>query len=397
MAIRGSSAELSGQMRLLLVNYEYPPVGAGAATATQAIAHNLIALGQQVTVLTGSFRGQPARAEEDGLTVLRVRCLRRRADRSSVLEMFSFTLSALWALPTVRASQRPDALIAFFSLPSGPVGAAAHLWYKLPYVVSLRGGDVPGLTPEVSWIHRLLAPFRRSILEHAEAVVANSEGLKKLSEVTDRTPVRVIPNGVDTEFFHPNRLEAGSVRSARKFRILFVGRFQSQKNLPYLLEECSRFTPESFELHLVGDGPLFSLLHDQADQLGISSAITWHGWLPRPALRTVYQSVDCFVNPSLYEGMPNVVLEAMACGLPVVASNIPGNDALVLPGKTGHLFDLHRPGVLFETLAKLRTDPVACSQLGANGRARVVSEFSWRRVAEGYLDLLQQNPVASIS
>ena len=84
MAIPGSSAELSEQMRLLLANYEYPPVGAGAATATQAIAHNLVALGHHVTVLTGSFRGLPRRSQENGVTVFRVRCLRRRTDRCSL-------------------------------------------------------------------------------------------------------------------------------------------------------------------------------------------------------------------------------------------------------------------------------------------------------------------------
>ena len=118
MAIRGSSAELSGQMRLLLVNYEYPPVGAGAATATQAIARKLLALGHQVTVLTGSYRDLPRESSEAGITVRRIPCLRRHADRSNVLEMFSFTVSSLLALPAVRSRYRPEALIVFFSLPS---------------------------------------------------------------------------------------------------------------------------------------------------------------------------------------------------------------------------------------------------------------------------------------
>src|SRR5687767_8761680 len=130
MAIRGSSAELSGQMRLLLVNYEYPPVGAGAATATQAIARKLVTLGHEVTVLTGSYRDLPRESNEAGITVRRILCLRRTADRSNVLEMFSFTLSSLLALPGVRARYRPEALIVFFSLPSGPVGAAAHFFYR---------------------------------------------------------------------------------------------------------------------------------------------------------------------------------------------------------------------------------------------------------------------------
>jgi len=377
-------------MRLLLVNYEYPPVGAGAATATQAIARNLLALGHQVTVLTGNFRDLPRRSDENGVTVERVACLRQRADRCSVFEMFTFTVSALFSLPSVRATADPDALIIFFSFPTGPVGAAARSWYELPYLVSLRGGDVPGLTPEVNWLHRLLAPIRRHVLEQAAAVVANAEGLRKLSEAVDPTPVRVIPNGVDTEFFRPAPSQPEQPPQSDPFRILFVGRFQGQKNLPYLLHECSRLPRGSFELHLVGDGPLAADLRALAQKLDLGSAIVWHGWLARAALRDVYQSVDCFINPSLYEGMPNVVLEAMACALPVIASNIPGNDALVVPGQTGHLFELHQAGALSGAIKALMEDRSRSAQLGANGRDRVLAEFSWRRVAEDYVSLLQK-------
>lgn len=396
MAIRGSSAELSDQMRLLLINYEYPPIGAGAATATQAIANNLTALGHEVTILTGSFHDLPRESDEAGVTVRRIPCLRQRADRSSVPEMFSFMLSALLVFPFVRAKYRPEALIAFFSLPSGPVGAVAHFFYRLPYVVSLRGGDVPGLTPEVSWIHKLFTPVRRYILKQSVAVIANSEGLRRLSEAADPVRVRVIPNGVDTEFFHPAPADPEMRRPDKPFRLLFVGRFQGQKNLPFLLRECARLVPGSFELHLVGDGPLHSQLQELATELGIASAIVWHGWLPRHELRNAYRSVHCFINPSLYEGMPNVVLEAMACALPVLASNIPGNDALVLPGETGYLFDLHQTDALLHAIEKLMADPTLCARLGANGRARVVSEFSWRNVAQGYLDLLERKPAPQL-
>lgn len=386
MAIHGSSAELSGQMRLLLVNYEYPPVGAGAATATQAIARKLVMLGHEVTVLTGSYRDLPREANEVGITVRRILCLRRKADRSGVLEMFSFTLSSLLALPAVRARYRPEALIVFFSLPSGPVGAVAHFFYHLPYLVSLRGGDVPGLTPEVSWIHKLLSPLRRFVLKNAVAVVANSEGLRELSEATDPVPVQVIPNGVDVDFF---RASPESWTSAReRFRILFVGRFQAQKNLKFLLDQLATLRdqrPGQFEIHLVGDGPLRAELKTQAEHLHLADDIVWHGWLPREELSKICRSCHCFVNPSLYEGMPNAVLEAMACGKPIVASRVPGNDAVVQHGITGFLFPLDQPASLRESLQALIDDPARAEEMGCRGRERVARDFSWERVAAAYV------------
>lgn len=375
-------------MKLLLVNHEYPPIGAGAATASQAIAHNLAALGNEVTVLTSGYGDLPAEGVEGDVAVCRVRCLRKHPDRSSLLEMLTFVALAVCRLPFVVAEHRPDALIVFFSLPCGPLGLLARLFGGTPYVVSLRGGDVPGLVAELSLMHKALAPLRRWVLKHARAVVANSEGLRELSETADPYPVRVIPNGVDTGVFQPGAARSTSSRSNESLCILFVGRFQEQKNLKFLLQQLAHFNGKNFELHLVGDGPQEEILRGLANELGISELVTWHGWLPRSALVGMYQSADCLVNPSWYEGMPNVVLEAMACGLPVIASKIPGNDALVVHGETGLLFDLQERDGLVAALQRMR-DVDLRRTLGANGRARVLAEFSWRKAAEAYVGLFR--------
>ena len=175
-------------------------------------------------------------------------------------------------------------------------------------------------------------------------MVANSHGLKEMSERADPFPVRVIPNGVDTDFFCPG--ENLEKAKHRPFVFLFVGRFQMQKNLFYLIDQVAflrRSGVGPFVLHLVGDGPQREELQNHAKHLGIEECLVWHGWLEKGCLREIYRSSDCFVNPSLYEGMPNVVLEAVACGLPVIASRVAGNDAVVRDGETGRLFDLGDP------------------------------------------------------
>ena len=382
-------------MRFLLINYEYPPIGAGAATATQAIAHNLIDLGHHVTVLTAKYRDLPKVRMEAGVLVRRVRCFRRRADRCSLLEMASFVMSALFSLVFVAAADRPNAGIAFFSIPCGPVALAAKALFGLPYVISLRGGDVPGLTPEVNRMHSFLRPLRRSVLKHATAIVANADGLRKLAETSDPFHVSVIPNGVDTEFFHPAAEPAKA--SAHPFRIVFTGRFQAQKNVSLLLDQCAALREHSvvpFELHLVGDGPLRTPLQKQADRLGLSELIVWHGWTPREQLRALYQESHCFVNPSFYEGMPNAVLEAMACGKPIVASCVAGNDAVVQHGTTGFLFPLDEPASLRQFLRTLIDDPIRAQEMGRSGRDWVKRDFSWNRVAAAYAALFEHQQQA---
>lgn len=369
-------------MKFLLVNHEYPPVGGGAATASHEIAHNLVELGNEAAVLTSRFGDLPGFAVEEAVAVHRVTCLRRRIDRSGIFEMLTFMIGALCSLPFILTRRRPDALLVFFSLPSGIVGLAAKVFAHLPYVVSLRGGDVPGLVPGLDRLHKLLAPLRRCVLMRAEAVIANSEGLRTLSERADRLPVQVIPNGVDTDFFRP-----GPEHQSERLRLLFVGRFHEQKNLRFLLEQIVRLPAGAIEVHLVGDGPQREELRALAQQLGFATQIIWHGWLSRTALLAVYQSADFLVNPSFYEGMPNVVLEAMACGLPVVASNLPGNNELVVNGETGFLFELHgNPDEFSAVLNRLR-DVDLRRQLGGAARARAINCFSWRNAAAQYAEL----------
>ena len=376
-------------MKFLLVNHEYPPVGGGAATATQAIAHKLTEFGHEVKVLTSRYRDLPGSGFEDHVAICRVRCFRRRRDQSNLFEMLTFTVSSLWRLPLLLKRDKPDAVIAFFSLPSGLTGLIAKLLSGAPYIISLRGGDVPGLVPELDSIHKIISPLRRLVLKYARAVVANSEGLRALSEASDSFPVSVIPNGVDTELFQPRAASSISSQPGESLHVLFVGRFHEQKNLEFLFRQIARLGADSFELHLVGDGPEEKRLRSLAGQLGIEKSIVWHGWVARTALPGTYQSSDCLVNPSLYEGMPNVVLEAMACGLPVLASNIKGHDEIVVNNETGLLFDLGEPDALISAFKRM-LDVDLRRRMGVSGRARAVTVFSWRTTAEKYLQLFSR-------
>ena len=377
-------------MKILLINYEYPPIGAGAATATQEIARALVRQGHQPVVLTSSFGALRGPSHEEGVQVMRVSSSRRRREASSIAEMMSFFFTALPAVRGLVRREQISVMIAFFSIPCGPLAWWAARGTGVPYVVSLRGGDVPGTEPGLRAIHAMLAPFRRHVLRKAAAVIANSPGLKALSESADPVAVGFIPNGVDTRFYQPPPSRPGSTT----FRWLFVGRFQAQKNLPWLLTkfaELSRAAPGRLSLDLVGDGPQRAALESLARELGIAGDLRWHGWLDRAALRAVYQAADGLINPSLYEGMPNVVLEAMASGLPVLASRVPGNDAVVTSGQTGHLFELGDARG-FQACARAWADrPEEARRLGEAGRARAVAEFSWDTVAEDYLRLFPKS------
>lgn len=375
-------------MNLLLVNYEYPPLGGGAANATFFLAQALRDLGHKAVVLTSGFADLPE-VEDDGVTVIRLPINRRRADRSNVTEMGKFLMAARKQCVAIARSHSINAVIAFFTLPSGPVALRLHRKLGLPYLISLRGGDVPGLVPEIRLLHRLLLPWRRQVLRHARTIVANDQGLADLATSADPFPVRVVPNGVDCEFFRPN--PGKPINSGAPFRWLFCGRLHPQKNLHHLLAEfaAAQSAPDSDAvLEIIGDGPLRDTLSSQATALGLSRRVTWHGWLGKDQIKTIYQTADAFLNPSLYEGMPNTVLEAMASGLPVLASDIPGNRTLVRNEVSGLLINPRTPGDITNAIRRMQSDRAWGRRLGAAGREFVISRHSWKNVAQSYLELI---------
>jgi glycosyltransferase involved in cell wall biosynthesis len=375
-------------VNLLLINYEYPPIGGGAGNATMFIARELRRLGHRATVLTSAYAEHSGIQDDDGVAVHRLNVRRRAADRASTREMLSFIFAARQEVRSIAAGGAIDTVIVFFSLPCGPVALRLYRTMGLSYVVSLRGGDVPGFVPEIVWQHWLLTSLRRRVLRSARAIVANDAGLARLSALADPFPVKVIPNGVDSRFFipRPEPKPGGGPTLA-----LFAGRFHRQKNLPFFLGQLARLragAPNGWRLALVGDGEERASLDECVRRLGLADITTWHGWQKDKArLLDLYQQADVVVNPSLYEGMPNVVLEAMACGVPVVASAVPGNDSLVRSGETGFLFPLGDGEALCAALREIREKPAFARTLGQNGRRRVEADFSWEQVARSYLEL----------
>ena len=266
-----------GFVNLLLANYEYPPIGGGAGNATFYLSRAFYKKGISTVILTSSFAGLRGYREEEGLHVYRVPALRRSADRARVMEMMLFPAAAATRASRLVQKHHIDKTMAFFTLPSGILAYWMKKKYGIPYLILLRGGDVPGHVSELDRIHRIIRPMRRLILRNASVIVANDEGLADRSMAADPFPVSVIPNGVDADYFAPEEHK----RQADSFTILFVGRFVKDKNLFYLLDQCSKLKsafPGKVSLRMVGDGPQREDLKTHAARIGLEESVTWHGW-----------------------------------------------------------------------------------------------------------------------
>jgi len=373
-------------MRILLLNSEYPPVGGGAGNASAHIAAQLEKMGHIVTVVTSRFGRLPHREQNGRVTIYRVPGLRRRQDRSNPLEQIVFILSAS-VLSLIRVPRlKPQATLAFFGVPSGAVAWLIKNLYQVPYVISLRGGDVPGFRPyDFRVYHKLVSPFLRRIWKHAAAVVANSEGLRRLANAFDpRFDIPIIPNGVELESYKV------AERNWSQSRLLSVGRIVHQKGLDLAMRALGGLKELNWEWRIAGDGPQMHMLESLARELGIGERVIFLGWQSREQLMECYKQANVFLFPSRHEGMPNALLEAMASGLPVIASCIAGNEELVIDHETGYLVPSEDIEALHIALKKILSDSALRERMGTASRQYAAANYSWESTAQQYAILLEK-------
>jgi len=378
-------------MKVLLINYEFPPLGSGAANATRHVAREMLRRRHAVTVLTSGFRGLPPHETLDGVEVRRIRVPRRRPDRCPPGELLAFALAAIAAALRLAAERRPDVCLAFFGFPCGPAAWALKRLRGVPYCVSLRNADVP--RPAVQENRLLQVPLRwlvRRIWREADVVTAVSEGLAEAaSHLAPGLTCRVVPNGVDTSLFSP----APERKEHREgpIHLLYVGRLRRFKGLLELLDAVAEVIHARgirCRLDIAGTGPIERRLRRRVAERSLRPHVRFLGRVNHEAMPEIYWAADIFVFPSHAEGMSNALLEAMASGLAVVATPVEGSRELIRDGVEGLLVPPGDTRRLEEAIASLAAAPCRRIALGRNARKRVES-LSWPAVAEMYLELLE--------
>ncbi len=373
-------------MRILIINYEFPPLGGGAGNASYCLAKSLREMGHSVAVLTSAFRGIPRKEKVHGVEIIRVPVIRKRVDQCSVFEMITFMASALYCCGTVVKEFKPEKVIAFFGLPSGPVALWIKKRFKIPYILSLRGGDVPGFLPDKLYLyHFLTKPIIRLVWNNAGQIVTNSIRLSKLAErFSPKIDINIFPNGVNTEQYKPEISE----KAKDEVKILTVGRLSEQKGIEYLLGAMSTLKKNRYSgdctLEIVGDGYLRKSMEKMVKDLSIENNVLFSGWVSKEEMPAKYQSADLFVLPSLDEGMPNAILEAMASKLPIVTTSILKDENLIEDGYNGFLVPPKSISLLFEKINLLLQDRELREEMGERNFQLVKSKYLWKDIASEY-------------
>lgn len=358
----------------LLISHEYPPVGGGAANAAGHYAQELAQMGHKVVVLTSGYGTLPERERREGVVIIRLAAKRHHVHKSNPFEMFFFILLALFSLGSIVKEFDPDHALIFFVSPFGLLGLALKEWHDLPFSVFARGGDIPGFVEITSVYHSFLQPLTDKILEEAEHVFTNGVYLKQLTDrlLEDKEAIN-IPNGLDAELSKPK--EVGD-----ELKLLFVGRMvQSQKNFMVLPEILKQATDLNLHLYMIGDGPDLHLFKSKIYEYGLQDKVTMLKWLNKASLAKFYELCDVLIFPSVVEGVSNVLVEALASGLYVLANDIPDTRYFLEETRRGYLMRTNQPEEYVDLLRELYHEPGRI-EVGIN--KTVLEELSWQKSTE---------------
>lgn len=372
-------------MNVLLLNYEYPPLGGGAANAALEILRRLAQRWEiDVSVVTSSIGRY--RVESIGENIsLHLLDIGKEGNLhyQSNRELLNYSWKSLWYARRLLRRRGFHVVHAFFGIPCGFVA----MLLGIPYIVSLRGSDVPGYSSRYALADKLVfRHLNRLVWGRAAAVVANSRGLRKLAWRTARhQPISIIPNGVDTKLFRP--AVAGERAASNTLRLLYVGRLIPRKGVELLLRALGGFGDVT--LSVAGDGPERERLARLAGEYGVS--VDFLGHVAHAELPQLYRKHDAFILPSRNEGMSNTVLEAMASGMPVIVTNVGGTAELV--DGNGVVLAVDDEPALRAAVLELRDNPGRRRAMGARSR-EIALGYSWEAVAEEYLKLYRKVDVA---
>ena len=379
-------------MRILMFNYEFPPVGGGGGWVTYFLGKQFVEAGHEVRLITSRYRDLPKEEAIEGFRVYRVPTMRKSKDTCGVHEMLTYAISSsIYGFKCIKRFQ-PEIIQVFFGIPSGGGPYLLQKVYGIPYIVFLGGRDIPSRNPDPPYyrlLYGLLTPVIRAIWGNAAAVVACSDGLRDLALHTEpHINIQTIPDGLELSRFssppretHPDRV-----------RILTVGRLIPRKDVQLLiraLPQVIQSTTRDFEVEIVGDGPCGSDLVKLAKELGVIHKVHFTGSIPYSELPQKYQGADIFALCSLAEGMPLAVLEAMGSGLPVVASRVQGVEDLVKVGTNGYLFTAGDVDALAKNLTELIVDDERRCTMGKASTLQV-HRYDWKNIAQSYLEIYER-------
>ena len=366
-----------------LTPYFYPHLG-GVESHVLELSKQLKRKGHEVLVITTKLEGTKKRSVVEGIPVKRVEPLTIKFSTPIIPDLGKSLSEEDF---DILHSHSPPPILSFFGLRNAkkrdiPFVLTYHCDLEIPHIFG------PLI---VSLYKRTIGTYTVS---RADQIITTTNTYGATSRVVWQEDADIIPNAVDAHRFNPNNdgtwvREKFDLDEHEKL-VMYVGRIVYHKGLEYFVRSAKHLGPDVKHL-LVGTGDFRPELERIIEEEDIEDKVMFAGRVPNEDLPDYYTAADVCVLPSVsrLEAFGIVALEAMASGTPVIVSDIPGVREVIVEGKHGLLSEPMNSKDLAGKIRTILTNPQLAEKMGKNGRKRVVSKFTWKKVADDIMDVYE--------
>jgi glycosyltransferase involved in cell wall biosynthesis len=379
-------------MRILVINYEYPPVGGGGGVVTRDILEYMAYKGHMVTVITSHYMGLSKQENVNGVNIIRIPVLsRKKLEIASIASMLSYCPSSVLKALVHNNANNYEILNTHFASPSGPTVYLISKLFRLPNVLTIHGGDIFDPSKSLSPHH---TPFLRGVvqtmLNTADRVVAQSTDTKNnaLNYYNPNCRIDIIPLGIKKPIFKKKCRQDFNI-DPDVMVFCTVGRLIKRKNIDDTLHALFELRQRyRFKFIIMGEGPERFHIDKLVRQLGLGETVRLLGNVSEEEKFQILHLSDCFISTTVHEGFGLVFLEAMECGLPILCYNNGGQNDFLINGRTGFMVELGDKKELIKCLEKLINNFELVNAM-RHYNMSVVKSYYIDKCAEKYLSLFE--------
>ena len=367
--------------RIAIITHEYYPVLCGGTIFTEKLATELAKRGYRIEILTSHVGNQTAPFEKNNsVSVVRFSTGRKSIHDATLREHLLFFVFGLPKMFFYILTNRFNLIFSVFAMPSGLLSVLIARLLKIPTVVFVDAADTPGIQSAMHRTVKLLTFVFRFVTKHSDGVVI-LKGLEDLSlPYISNKNVITIANGTSL----PDQITRPTTHGTT-IRFLSIGRLVMRKGFIDIIRAFSLVKAKqgNFHLEIVGYGTKEDAIYRVLEENNLLDHITMTGRVEYNRLVDYYTGSDCYLFYGDREGSSLAMIEALSYGLPLIASDDPGNRIYVEDGKNGYLVEHKNPEKLAQAIFQILADTDVLVRMGKRSR-EIAESYSWSEIARQY-------------
>ncbi len=316
---------MKNKKKILILNYEFPPLGGGASYVSYELAKEYVSLGNKVSVVTMGYKDLLKFEIKDEIKIYRVKCFRLKKEICHPWEQLTYLYSARKFLKKHLKKNKYDINHTHFIIPTGVLAIWTKKNFNIPYIITAHGSDVLGYNNKrfFKYLYPFLNGIWKKIIKDANALISPSEFLlDKINNITNDGNFFVIPNGLKESKFKPMKKEK---------KILVVSRLFENKGIQDVLDALKGIDMRGWVVDIVGEGPYRSFLENKVSKNNLNKIVKFHGWIDNESqeMKNFYGKAGIFISASWFESFGLTLIEAISAKCQILVSDIDGHRQII--------------------------------------------------------------------